>query len=50
MRELVAAADWPYSPRPRRLLRPGHLRHDLLDLVEAATGIRVGEYRNYELL
>ena len=50
MRELVAREDWPFVPRPRRVLRPGHLRHDLLDLVERATGVRIGEYRNYELL
>ena len=31
-----------------RVLRPGHLREDLLDLFEAGTGIRIGEYRNFE--
>jgi hypothetical protein len=50
MRELVARSDWPFAPRRRWPLRPGHLRHDLLDLVERATGLRVGEYRNYQLL
>jgi hypothetical protein len=45
----VAAEDWAFTPR-RTLLRAGHLREDLLDLLEAGTGIRVGEYRNYELL
>jgi hypothetical protein len=49
MRQLVAAADWPYEPRPR-LVRRGHLREDLLDLFEAATGHRIGEYKNYRLL
>ncbi|HEY7723857.1 MAG TPA: hypothetical protein VH880_00885 [Anaeromyxobacteraceae bacterium] len=49
MREWVERADWPFEPRPR-WLRPGSLRTDLLDLLELATGIRVGEYRNYELL
>ncbi len=47
MRPFVEKADWPFEPRPRRL-RPGHLREDLLDLFEAATGVRIGEYRNYE--
>jgi hypothetical protein len=47
MREWVAREDWAFDPRPRRLRR-GHLREDLLDLFEAATGVRVGEYRNYE--
>jgi hypothetical protein len=45
----VAAEDWAFEPR-RRLLRPGHLREDLLDLLEAGTGIRIGEYRNFELV
>ncbi len=49
MRPFVEKADWPFAPRPRRL-RLGHLREDLLDLFEAATGVRVGEYRNYELV
>jgi hypothetical protein len=49
MREWVERGDWPFEPRPR-WLRPGRLRTDLLDLLERATGLRVGEYRNYELL
>jgi hypothetical protein len=49
MAEWVAREDWEFNPRPR-LLRAGHLREDLLDLFERATGIRVGEYRNYELV
>jgi hypothetical protein len=49
MREWVARADWPFAPRPR-LFRLRHLREDLLDLFEAATGRRLGEYRNYDLL
>ena len=49
MREWVAREDWPFEAHPRHL-RPGHLREDLLDLFEAATGVRIGEYRNYELV
>lgn len=49
MRDWVAREDWPFEPRPARLRR-AHLREDLLDLFEAATGVRVGEYRNYELV
>jgi hypothetical protein len=49
MREWVAREDWAFTPRPRRL-RAGHVREDLLDLFEAATGVRLGEYRNYELV
>jgi hypothetical protein len=49
MRERIASSDWAYDPRPRRL-RMAHLREDVLDLVEAATGIRIGEYRNYRRL
>jgi hypothetical protein len=49
MREWVAGVDWSFEPCPRRL-RPGHLREDLLDLVEAATGVRIGEYKNYQLV
>jgi hypothetical protein len=45
----VAAEDWVFEPR-RRLVRPGHLREDLLDLLESGIGIRIGEYRNYELV
>ncbi len=48
MLEFVKRADWPFTPRPRRL-RWSHLREDLLDLFESATGVRIGEYRNYEL-
>jgi hypothetical protein len=50
MRELVAQADWPFTPRSTRPIRPGHVRRDLLDLFEAATGIRVGDYRNFKLI
>lgn len=49
MRELVERADWPFEPRPR-WLRLSNLREDLLDLFELATGIRIGEYRNYRRL
>jgi hypothetical protein len=49
MRELVARADWPFEPRPR-WLRLSNLREDLLDLFEAGTGFRLGEYRNYRKL
>jgi hypothetical protein len=49
MRASAAAADWTYQPRRRRL-RVARLRLDLLDLFEAVTSVRVGEYRNYELL
>jgi hypothetical protein len=45
----VAALDWPFEPARRRLRR-GRLREDLLDLVEAGTGWRIGEYRNYEIV
>jgi hypothetical protein len=45
----VAAEDWVFEPRSRRI-RPGHLREDLLDLFESATGVRIGEYRNFELV
>ena len=49
MRGRVAREDWVFEPRPRHLRR-GHVREDLLDLFERATGIRIGEYRNYELV
>jgi len=49
MRAVVEGADWAFTPR-RRWLRPSRLREDLLDLFEAATGVRIGEYRNYELV
>ncbi len=43
----VAAEDWVFEPR-NRWIRRGHLREDLLDLFEAATGVRIAEYRNFE--
>lgn len=49
MREWVARKDWPFKPRPHRLRR-GHLREDILDLLEAATGLRIGEYKNYQVV
>jgi hypothetical protein len=49
MREWVAREDWAFDPRPDRLRR-GHLREDLLDLFEEATGLRIGEYKNYDLV
>lgn len=49
MRENVLRLDWPFQAR-RRWLRRGHLRVDLLDLLEAATGIRIGEYKNFHLV
>jgi hypothetical protein len=49
MRDWVSREDWAFEPRPA-VLRPGHVREDLLDLFEAATGVRIGEYRNYELV
>ncbi len=49
MREWVAREDWPFKPRPHRLRR-GHLREDILDLLEAATGLRIGEYKNYQVV
>ncbi len=52
MRAFVAENDWPFEARPK-LLRTNsldNLREDLLDLFEAGTGIRLGEYRNYRLV
>ncbi len=49
MRAWIAREDWVFTPRPRRI-RLRHLREDVLDLFEGATGIRLGEYRNYELV
>jgi hypothetical protein len=49
IRDLVTRNDWPFEPR-RRFVRRGHVRVDLLDLLEDATGIRIGEYKNYDLI
>jgi len=49
MQAWIAREDWAFEPRPARL-RARHLREDLLDLFEAATGVRIGEYKNYELV
>lgn len=52
MRAFVAANDWAFDARPRlvRLNSLDNLREDLLDLFEIATGVRIGEYKNYELV
>lgn len=48
MARRVAAEDWSFRYDPSVDRRS--LRHRVLDWIEAATGIRIGEYRNYELL
>jgi len=47
MRPFVDGADWEFRARTK-VLRLSHLREDLLDAFEAATGVRIGEYKNYE--
>jgi hypothetical protein len=49
MQDWVTRADWPFTPAPRTL-RLGNLREDLLDAFESVTGVRLGEYKNYELV
>ncbi|HUK66395.1 MAG TPA: hypothetical protein VLV17_06165 [Anaeromyxobacteraceae bacterium] len=49
MQSWVEEGDLLFEPRLRRV-RMRNLREDLLDLFEEATGVRLGEYRNYELL
>jgi hypothetical protein len=52
MREFVERHDWPFDAHPRlmRFNSLDNLREDLLDLFEMATGVRVGEYKNYKLV
>ncbi len=48
MRERIASQDWTFEYDPRRA-RIG-AAHRVLDWIEARTGLRLGEYRNYELV
>ncbi|HZZ86477.1 MAG TPA: hypothetical protein VFE30_18245 [Anaeromyxobacteraceae bacterium] len=52
MCEFVAENDWAFAARPRLVRFNGldNLREDLLDLFEANTGVRIGEYKNYQLV
>jgi glycosyltransferase involved in cell wall biosynthesis len=44
----VASADWMFEYDPARVRQP--LKEKLLDWVEARWGVRIGEYKNYELI
>jgi glycosyltransferase involved in cell wall biosynthesis len=44
----VASADWMFEYNPARVHQP--LKEKLLDWVEARWGVRIGEYKNYELI
>lgn len=55
MRDIVAAANWTYSPR-RRLIRPrrkdrrDYFWEDIAMIVHRLTGIKIGVHRNYRLV
>lgn len=48
MARRVAAENWEFRYDPSADRRS--LRHRILDWIESVTGVRIGEYRNYELL
>jgi hypothetical protein len=48
MRERIKAAEWKFEYDPSRV-RPS-FKDALLDWIESKTGVRIGEYKNYELI
>lgn len=44
----IARKNWDFEPQ--RGVRPLSFRHKLLDRIEALTGWRIGEYRNYRMI
>ncbi|MBC7919608.1 MAG: hypothetical protein H7Z75_00800 [Ferruginibacter sp.] len=48
MREIIAAQDWEFDVR--RIRHRFTVRKKLLHLIEKRTGIRIGEYKNYQLI
>lgn len=48
MKDRIRRQDWQFNYDPAKVSVP--LRHRILDWVERATGVRIGEYRNYEIL
>lgn len=48
MNERIARMDWTFDYDPDRIVAP--LKHRLLDAIEDATGYRVGEYTNYNVI
>ncbi len=48
MQERVAAEDWAFEYDTANVRQP--LKEHVLDWIESTTGVRIGEYKNYELL
>lgn len=48
MKERVDAEDWGFEYNPTKISEP--LKDRALDWLEAKTGIRIGEYKNYKLI
>ncbi|MBN1198920.1 MAG: glycosyltransferase family 2 protein [Bacteroidales bacterium] len=44
----IARQTWDFEPQPG--VRPLSFRHKLLDQIEAHTGWRIGEYKNYKVI
>ncbi|MBM4161607.1 MAG: glycosyltransferase family 2 protein [Ignavibacteria bacterium] len=48
MQERIRSADWPFEYDPSKVRLP--VKDAILEWIEAKSGIRLGEYRNYELI
>jgi hypothetical protein len=48
MEKRIKSADWTFEYDPSRVRLP--LKDRVLEWIEAKTGVRIGEYRNYELI
>ncbi|MGH2569068.1 MAG: glycosyltransferase family 2 protein, partial [Bacteroidota bacterium] len=48
MQKRVRSEHWTFEYDPANVRQP--LKEQLLDWLESLTGVRIGEYKNYELL
>jgi len=48
MSEIISRKDWAFEYDPTKCKSP--LRHKILNKIEAWTGYRIGEYKNYKLI
>lgn len=48
MQKRVASEHWSFDYDPRKVQQP--LQEKVLDWIESKTGVRIGEYKNYEII
>jgi hypothetical protein len=48
MRDRIKSADWKFEYDPVRVR--ASFKDAVLDWIESKTGLRIGEYKNYELI